>query len=322
MEILYWAIAALVVLSAVYTGVCAVAASKFLEITARPRGRTIEESRKFQSEQENWDFSEYDAWDKKQFELPSFDGVTLRGEYVCNTANAALRRKVAIVCNGHTSNRIQSVKYATLFFRKGYDILLYDSRYFGLSDGDYCTLGQNETRDLSCVIDFAKQIFGSDCVIALHGESMGAATVLNVLSVRADDVDYVIADCPFSDTRKLFSELIRQRHLTVFPVLNFASFLAKHKYNYDFKSVSPVKAVENCNTPICFIHGAQDKFIVPEHSKAMFAKCKNPSCELHLFEGAAHARSHMTNRQLYTRTVFDFIDKTEQELKLNEPKAA
>ena len=108
-------------------------------------------------------------------------GADISGEYMMNPADSGTPRKVAIICHGHTVNRYSDLKYADIFYRAGFSTVIFDERYFGESTGDFCTLGQNEARDVAAIIAYVRQIFGQDCVIGLHGESRGAATALLTL---------------------------------------------------------------------------------------------------------------------------------------------
>ena len=311
-----WYFILLIVLGGVallYLALCLVIAKGTLKAATTPRAYTIDEARAFQAEHEGMTYDDYDEnWRKEPFEVDGVSGK-IRGEIIFNPV-ASTRNKVAIICHGHTWNRINSLKYAYLFYNKGYNVIIYDHAYFGLSDGDHTTLGLNEKLDLSAVIDLARETFGKDAIVALHGESMGAATVLCELGVRSD-VDFVVADCPFSNTMKYYRELCTHlTHLPGFPIVDFANVMSKRKFGYDFTKVNPIDGVKGSSTPICFIHGKSDTFIRPSHSEAMYNASRSPLSELHLFEGAEHARSHCTDKELYVRVVSDFIDKVEKEI--------
>ncbi len=244
-------------------------------------------------------------WNRRPFTVES-GGVTLSGEYVRNPADSGRPRRVVILCHGHTVTRLCQVKYADLFYRAGYSLVLYDERYFGQSGGTCCTLGQEEAKDLSRVMAYTRTVFGQDCRIGLHGESMGAATVL--LCLEREKPDFVIADCPFASSTLLFRHVVRdQFHLPAFPILPMAAFLGRVQYGYDFPKVNPIRAVEGAEVPICFMHGEADSLIPWEHSKMMVAKCKDPRSVLHLFPGAEHACSIASDPARYERLVLEFL---------------
>lgn len=283
-----------------------------LKSATHPRVYTLDETRAMQIKSENLDFSDYDSvWKKQDFEVDGTHGK-IRGEVVFNETPSK-RKKVAIICHGFTMNRINSVKYATIFYKRGYSLVLYDHAHFGLSDGDFCTLGCFEKRDLSVVIDYVRATFGDDAYIALHGESMGAATVLSELGIR-NDIDLVVADCPFSDTMSYYKELFTHLFkLPSFPAVELSGAMAKRKYGYDYTQCSPLNDVKGSNVPICFVHGKADDFIYPHHSEDMFKVCVNPLSELHLVDNAKHACSFMEDNAVYDKIVGDFIEKVESQ---------
>ncbi len=313
-----WYFVVLIVLGAlcaVYVVFAYVLGRKLLQMATRPVAHGLEEARQVQAQTEGLSFDEYDnVWQKQFFEIVGVHGK-LRGEVVFNPSDSdRTRHRVAIVCHGHTWNRINSVKYAKIFYDKGYNVVLYDHAYFGLSDGAYTTLGHNECRDLGFVIKHVKELFGENAIIALHGESMGAATVLGALAVTKD-IDMVVADCPFSDTMKYYRELCTQiTHLSSFPVVDFANGVSKRKYGYDFAKYKPIDCVKASDVPVCFIHGKADDFISCHHSADMFSVSDSELSELHLVDGAAHAESYKTSSNEYKEIICNFIDKVEHAL--------
>ncbi len=308
----YWilliVVGAVVVLAALYMILATIVAKGTLKAATTPVAHTLEEARSFQAEYEGMDYYDYDhTWRKEEFAV---DGVLgkIRGEVIFNDTPSE-RSKVAVICHGHTWNRINSIKYARIFYAKGYNVVIYDHAYFGLSDGDHTTLGDNERHDLSRVLDYVRDKFGKDAFLVLHGESMGAVTVLCELSLR-HDIDAVIADCAFSDTVTYYRQLcLKATHLPGFPIVDISNLMSRRKYGYDFRNVRPIDDVRSCNIPICFIHGKSDRFIRPEHSEQMYHAANNSLSELHLIPNAGHARSYHADNAAYVRVVSEFVDK-------------
>lgn len=241
-------------------------------------------------------------WDRKDFEIEN-DGAIIRGEIITNPDPE--ENKTAIICHGHTANRYSALKYAYLFYERGYNIVIYDERYFGRSSGDFSTLGEKESEDLSKIIRFTRETF-RDCFLALHGESMGAATALLVLKYEKPDL--VIADCPFSDSTRLFNEyIVRNLHIPPVFVIPFMKILARIQYGYHISQTSPIQAVSQSDVPICFMHGTDDTLIVCDHSKVMYEQCKNPLSKLSLFKGADHAMSIVSDPMRYEEILDAFL---------------
>lgn len=246
-------------------------------------------------------------WKREPFAIER-SGVLIRGEIIENPADYGARRKIAIICHGHTANRYGALKYADIFYRAGWSVLIYDERYFGESGGTFCTLGQEEAKDLAAIFDWTKRRFGKDCLVALHGESMGAATVL--LSLRMIRPELVVADCPFADSILLFKQWIRKNlHLPPALVLPFFEHTARRRFDYRVREVSPIEAVRQANIPICLMHGRADTLIPCTHSEKLFAACRHPDSELHLFDGAEHAQSIVADRAGYEAMLLAFLKR-------------
>ena len=236
------------------------------------------------------------------------DGVTLRGEFIDNPAECGRRRKIAVICHGQTANRYAALKYADIFYRAGFSVLIYDERYFGESGGTCCTLGQEESLDLAEILAQVRRRFGENCLVALHGESMGAATAL--LALRYTSVDLIIADCPFADSELLFFQWLGN-YLPIPPalILPFFEFVARVRFGYLVGETSPIAAVREADVPICFMHGKADTLIPCSHSEELCSVCRDDRSELHLFEGADHAQSITSDRARYERILLAFLDK-------------
>ena len=298
-----------------YLILAAIIAKGTLKAATTPNAHTFEDSREALEEFEGLDVSDYyNVWKRENFELNGVQGK-LRGEIIYNDkASNDNRAKVAVICHGHTWNRLLSVRYAQIFYAKGYNVVIYDHAYFGESEGSHTTVGDKERYDLNTVLDYVREVFGKQAIVALHGESMGAATVLLELGVR-NDIDMVVADCPFSNTMRYYRELCKNlTHLPGFPIVDFANVSAKRKLGYDFTKVNPIDAVRSSNVPICFIHGNADTYINMHHSVDMHKVSTNPLSELHLIDGADHARSFHVDNVRYTQIVSDFLDKVEANL--------
>ena len=246
-------------------------------------------------------------WARTAFELRR-DGVTLRGELIDNPTDRGERRKIAVICHGQTANRYASLKYADLFYRAGFSVLIYDERYFGASDGTCCTLGQEESLDLAEILAFVRRRFGEDCFLAVQGESMGAATAL--LALRYTTPDLIAVDCPFADSEELFSQWVGARlPIPAGLIMPYFEWLARARFGFRVRENSPVAAVREADVPILFMHGEADTLIPCSHSEELLAACRDGRSELYLFPGADHAQSIVVDRARYEAIVFEFLKR-------------
>jgi len=308
MKIILWTVVAIIILFVIVSAVLGLKMMDFIMLARRKTYEII----KGQDAAYLQGFNDYETvWERHPFLLP-VEGAEISGEYIVNANPEAEGKKVAIICHGHTVLRASDLKYAWMFYKLGYHIVIFDQRYFGASTGKYSTLGMNESRDIAAIERYAKEIFGDDIFIALHGESMGAASEL--LSLKYETPDLVIADCPFANSERQLRRVAKMR-LSILgrPAMLFGRIIGIMRAGYDYKKVNPIEAVRDCNVPICFIHGTADDYIPCEHSKDMFSLCKNPLSEIHLVPGAAHALSVGVDFEGYDKILHDFVRKVEKE---------
>ena len=208
----------------------------------------------------------------------TFDGVDvkLRG-WECHTATAP-RRGTIVYLHGIADNRASAIGVIAKFLPLGFDVTAYDSRGHGVSDGDRCTYGFYEKRDVQRVIDQ----LGVDDVI-LIGHSLGAAIALQAAAIEPR-VSGVIAASTFSDLRTIATE-----RAFYFPQWSLAPAFARAEYDGAFvvDEVSPVKAAAQIAVPVLLIHGSNDRDTPPAHSERVLAALRGPK-QLVMVSGAAH----------------------------------
>ena len=123
-------------------------------------------------------------------EYQSGDGITLRGWYIPVEGS----EKTIIVCSGANGSLDADLHVAPWLHAAGFNVLLFDWRAHGKSDGDVVTLGYNERYDLIAAVEFA-QARGAQRVGVL-GFSMGGAVALATAAVY-ESIHVVVADSPF-----------------------------------------------------------------------------------------------------------------------------
>ncbi len=252
---------------------------------------------------------DYDKWKKTSFRLKSDYGYILSCEVYESTQNVNISgdRKIAILCHGLGCAKYESIKYAELFIKLGFTVVVYDHRNHGMSGKAYTSMGYFEKYDLKKVVSWCKDNYGKKSKIVTHGESMGAATVLLHLEID-NRVDCVIADCSYSDLKSLIQHQLKQfYHLPgmLLPIENLIIYL---RAGFWMKQISPIRAIRNSTTPVLFIHGKWDNFVPTEMSKKMYQqKLKNKA--IYLVAKAKHAESYCKNKKGYEYRVREFLKK-------------
>ena len=88
------------------------------------------------------------------------DDVNRRYHFPHEASTAAFPQpgsnKTMILVHGISYTRMGMVKYMPIFRRLGWNILIYDQRFFGRSGGSNTSFGYYEKRDLVAAFDWAK----------------------------------------------------------------------------------------------------------------------------------------------------------------------
>lgn len=295
---MYLAIAITILILAFFVGV----SYRFTKMAIYPVVRSHENALARELEIGNWKLEDFEALPKETFSLPATNGETLFG-YIIPYPNST---KTMVFSHGITYNLYGSVKYMWMFRRLGFNIVLYDHRNHGKSSGEVTTFGYYEKKDLAMVLDEVEKRFGKGTVIGTHGESMGAATVLQHVAVD-ERVSFVIADCPFESAYSEFEHrLSEEYHFPAFPILPLASLICKLKTGVGFENMSPIATIESVQTPIMWIHGLEDDYVPPEHSLHMYELKKGPKA-YYWVQGAKHAKAYYTDPERYEERVEAFL---------------
>ena len=163
-------------------------------------------------------------------------------------------------------------------------------------------------------IEYLKSRFGNDIILGLHGESMGAGTVMETIPLN-DSIKFVIEDCGYSNFHELIGFQITHAYKNrlvrkiLRPSLIFSNFFMKTKAKFSMKKIVPIDIVSSTSLPMMFVHGKEDYF-VPWYMAVDLYKAKTKGYkELYLVEGAKHAEALEVNKILYEKKIMTFIEK-------------
>ncbi|MGU8888768.1 alpha/beta hydrolase [Clostridium perfringens] len=253
----------------------------------------------------------YNSASKEDITLKSFDGLNLTSTLIMNENPT---NKFIVLVHGVSICYVGSLKYFDIFYKNGFNLLIVNQRRHGKSEGKYSTYGFYEKYDVNMWIEYLKSRFGNDIILGLHGESMGAGTVMETIPLN-DSIKFVIEDCGYSNFHELIGFQITHAYKNrlvrkiLRPSLIFANFFMKTKAKFSMKKIVPIDIVSSTSLPMMFIHGKEDYF-VPWYMAVDLYKAKTKGYkELYLVEGAKHAEALEVNKILYEKKIMTFIEK-------------
>ncbi len=240
----------------------------------------------------------------ENFEIKSYDGLTLRGKYYEYKKGAPME----ILFHGYKGNSERDMSGGIeRCFKLGRNALLVDQRAAGRSEGRVCTFGIKERLDCVKWVEFAVEHFGADVKIGITGISMGASTVLMAAAEKLpENVKFVLADCGFSSGREIIFKVMSEMGLPVKLAYPFVRIGALVFGGFDLEQTSPIEAVTKTKLPIIFVHGDTDAFVPFSMSERMYEACSNEKKRLIKIKGAGHGLAYPVGREGYIKELRAF----------------
>ena len=291
-----WLIAAAVLLL-LFLGFCVLTAAR-LVYPIRP---TFEKTLEIETQKDY--VRDYDPQKTTEYTVHAFDGYELHAELL--PAPKKTNRYV-ILSHGYSYDRHGSLKYTHLFRALGFHCVIYDSRGHGRNKKAACTFGVRESRDLCALIDDAYVRFGSDIVLGLHGESMGAA-LGNIALGRHPNVRFAVHDCSYAAFFPIVKSQLRANHFPAFLAYPI-EWMCRLFFRASICAARPADALKANEIPLCIIHGEADKLIPPSHAKQL-QQANRGECELHLFPNAPHAGCFKQDEERYRSILASFLER-------------
>lgn len=251
------------------------------------------------------DYRVYQDIPVEEVVIESYDGLKLKGFFhkVYNDS-----KKVVILNHGYTANHYVDYQFSDIFFEEGYNVLLVDMRSHGESEGKVASYGYNESKDIGSWVRWIQDNIGKDTYIGLHGQSMGAATVMLYGTTHPENIKFVIEDCGFTSAREAIKFQFGKAKIPFWPLYDLIRIKARRKYKFDFNNISPKEAVVNSKVPVLFIHGKSDNVVPTWMAEALYNEKNGEKDVLYLVKDAGHMEAYSKNKEKYKQVVKEFLD--------------
>lgn len=278
--------------------------NRMMYIKKKKPEEIIEAELLLNQEQRHW----YEKSKKTDILIPSIHGYSVHATVIENVPS----QKFVIFSHGVTETKIRSIQYAMLFEKHGYNAIIYDQRRHGESGGKTTSFGFYEKYDLKAVVEFA-QTFGGANEVGIHGVSMGAATALLYGGTFDDEVNFIVADCPYSSFADQMAHIANyESAYWTDRALQLADLFIKWRDGYRLSEISPIDVVDQIHVPLLLIHTAEDTFILPEMSEKLYERANEPKT-LEILPDGAHARGYKMNKERYETVIAQFLKEVEQQ---------
>lgn len=235
------------------------------------------------------------------------DGLNLYGEYYDFGHD-----KTVIILSGRTENRKYGYYFAIPYAEYGCNVVVLDPRAHGKSDGEFNTVGFEESRDLIAWIEHLKESHGVKSIV-LHGICIGAAG--GMLALTADNapecVDGIVTEGMFANfSESVKNHLIEQKR----PVFILLDLIDKWMVHYTGHSMKygPINVIDKMDKPLLMLHSKEDTYSTPEYAKKLFELAKSNNKRIVWFEHGRHSMLRITDTELYDSSIKEFLNELYQ----------
>ena len=310
-KVCLWILFGIVCFSLFFWMLTYIVASYFVYTKTLSRGSKNNWSRDLPSSLDEFSLKMYDIgkkWHDKNIDYKKDvhiinEGLNLYGEYY------DFGKKTCVMI---LSGRTESLRYG-YYFAEAYsdkcNVLVIDPRAHGLSDGEYNTVGFEESKDILAWVKFVNQELKIDSII-FHGICIGAAGGMYTITNEEcpDSVKAIITEGMFPNFGESMKNHLIEKKKPVFIFYNMVNGWMKH-YTGHSMNFGPINVIDKLNKPLLMLHSKEDLYSTPEYAEKLFNLAKTKTKELVWFDHGAHSMIRINNTEKYDLAIKEFLER-------------
>jgi alpha-beta hydrolase superfamily lysophospholipase len=208
-------------------------------------------------------------------EFTTADGFTLRGWFIPARSPSP---RTLLICHGMGANRSTFLTHLPVGDGLGANVLLFDFRGHGDSDGHTVSFGDREQLDVLAAVEYLRTRRSSQArqVIGL-GVSMGAASLTGAAARVEPPLDAVVLDSGFANAWELTDSILGWLPASVRPFLAGPALpLVSLDAGCWVDDVRPEESIGRLRAPVFVIHARGDRLVPVAHAERLYARAAVP----------------------------------------------
>ena len=230
------------------------------------------------------------------------EGLNLYGEFY----NFGYDRTV-MVLSGRTDSLRYGYFFAIPYAKNGFNILVFDPRAHGKSDGKFNTVGFEEHKDTLAWARFLHDEHGQRSIV-FHSLCIGAAG--GIYALTSDDcpdyIDGIIAEGMFPNFAESMKNHLIENKKPVELMYRLINARMKH-YTGHSMDFGPIDVIHKLKKPLLMLHSREDLYSTPEYAERLFALAGAEHKRLVWFEHGAHSMIRINNMESYDAAITAFL---------------
>jgi len=235
----------------------------------------------------------------------TFDNYLIKGWVLLSPYPEA----TIIFFHGISDARYSHLEFMSKFAKKGYNVLMYDLRAHGESEGKFCTYGHFERQDVKSAINMLERIgiIDQNSILGLMGVSLGGAIALQSLNVDKR-IKFVITEAAFSNFKSTMDDY---KSIGIFRITGlFWNIIEKRIEkigNFKINSILPFQELADYNGKSLLIHGDKDEKIDIKYHSELVNNAKD--VVPFIVQGAGHNNLREKGGKDYFERILNFANK-------------
>lgn len=243
---------------------------------------------------------------RKDICIASFDSTKIAARITYSSIDTT--KSTIILVHGIRSSKNHFMELSTVLSRNGFNAVAIDLRAHGESEGQFCTFGVNEKKDIKSVIDYLIKTENISN-IGIWGQSLGGAVALQSMGFDKR-IKFGIIESTFTDYKVIVNDYFDLHAGFSFkPFSNYLANRAAKIADFDAEDAQPIKYCEKIYQPILIVHGNKDERINISYGKANFSKLKSVQKEFIEINNANHLNVWKVGGNPYFKKVLAFLNK-------------
>ena len=219
-----------------------------------------------------------------------------------------------VLCHGFHGSCADLADVAEEYRDLGYNVLMFDFRGCGDSQGVTTSGGYHEVHDIMAAVAYVKGRPETDVrAIGVVGFSMGGATAI-MAAAMCDDIHTLITDSAFANINAVvevafahFFKRLRFAQISK-PVFSSTLWFTQRFARMRISRLVPEKSMAAMTPrPVLIIHGDRDQVVPVEHAHRLYAAARGHK-ELWIAPNARHVRAGVLYHAEYGQRVSLFLE--------------
>lgn len=243
--------------------------------------------------------------DYEDVALKTKDGLRLKGWYIPSENS----KKAVVIGHGLGANKSNFLSLVGLWHSLDYNVLIFDFRGHGESEGHTISFGYKEKYDIEAGFDYLvyeKNFLPED--IVGYGVSFGGASLIHAVS-DGTGFEKIITDSSFASIDTMADKVVeRMQIVPAFlrkAIKNIGLAFVNLELGFDVTKSSPMNVITKINMPWLIIHGKKDVLIPIDEAIELFNATKTTAKKLYLVNSGQHYTT--LDDPQYTEQIRNFL---------------